>query len=199
MVQKFHLMFVRYPLEYGSKNVSLRIRYPRVRTMTERIKRKKERLSRGIVPGMIGFWLIISLLLVACSSDDGEPSNILGAGKGGRQLPPAWTPTPISIPGTGLDVGTWQPCDDAPPSQLEMGDIAMFEGTSLKLRLRGEPSLAGTLAGEINPGDRIEIINGPACSDQLVWWEVKSMSAGNTGWAAEGNTYDTWLVRVDEN
>ena len=167
--------------------------------MIERTKQKKERLLGVVDPIMICLWLIISLLLVGCSSDGGESSNIFGTGKGGRQLPPAWTPTPISIPGTGLDAGTWQPCEDAPPSQLEMGDTAMFEGTSLKLRLRGEPGLAGTLAGEISPGDRIEIINGPACSDQLVWWEVKSISAGNTGWAAEGNTYDTWLVRVDEN
>ncbi len=165
--------------------------------MAEKINRKNGNLRRDIELFHPCLWLMVLLLLVGCSNAGGGSSNTLGAGKVGRQLPPAWTPTPISIPGTGLDAGTWMPCDDAPPSQLEIGDMAVFEGTSFKLRLRGEPSLQGTLKGEINPGDRIDIINGPACSDKLVWWEVQSVNAGATGWAAEGNDYDTWLVRVD--
>jgi hypothetical protein len=155
------------------------------------------KFHKEIRPVQLGLCLMILVLLTGCSTAEGDTNNILSTSKGGRPLPPAWTPTPISIPGTGLDVGTWQPCDDAPPSQLEVGDTAIFEGTSFKLRLRGEPSLQGTLKEEINPGDRIEIINGPACADKLVWWEIQSSSTGHTGWAAEGNDYDTWLVRAD--
>jgi hypothetical protein len=165
--------------------------------MTEKNEYKKERFFGEVTPLRFCFWLMILLLLVGCSMADEGQESILGTGNGPRQLPPAWTPTPISIPGTGLDAGTWQPCDDAPPSQLEIGDYAVFEGTSLRLRLRGEPGMEGTLAGEISPGDQIEIINGPACLDKLVWWEIKSLGEDNSGWTAEGNAYDTWLVRVD--
>jgi hypothetical protein len=165
--------------------------------MAKKCNYKNERDQRNIRLLPLCIWLIVLLVLVGCSNTGGESSNIFSSGKGGRPLPPAWTPTPISIPGTGLDAGTWKPCEDAPPSQLEIGDIAVFEGTSFKLRLRGEPSLQGTLKGELNPGENIEIINGPACFDKLVWWEIQSVSTDNTGWAAEGNDYDTWLVRVD--
>jgi hypothetical protein len=165
--------------------------------MTERYckREKKDRGKSILFPLFLG--MVILSLVTGCSGvgeGSGSSTSLL---KGGKQLPPAWTPTPISIPGTGLDVGTWHPCDDAPPSQLEVGDAAVFEGTSFKLRLRGEPSLEGTLGSEISPGENIEIINGPACSDKLVWWEIKSFRSGNSGWAAEGNSYDTWLVRVD--
>jgi len=165
--------------------------------MAERYNRRMTRFQMGMKPLHFGLLLILLFLLVGCSSTGDVPNTSTNLGAGGRPLPPAWTPTPISIPGTGLDVGTWQPCDDAPPSQLEIGDIAIFEGTSFKLRLRGEPSLEGTLGEEIGPGENIEIINGPACSDKLVWWEIKSLVSGITGWAAEGNSYDTWLVRVE--
>ena len=141
--------------------------------------------------------LILSLLVVGCSALGVNPADSPKKTSGGRSLPPAWTPTPITIPGTGLDIGTWNPCEDAPASQLEIGDIAIVQSTSLKLRLRGEPSLNGTLAGEIAPGDLVEVFNGPNCSDKLVWWEIRSLAAGQTGWAAEGNDYNTWLLRKD--
>jgi hypothetical protein len=165
--------------------------------MTERTdnREKKVRGKRFLFQLCLGITILI--LMAGCSSIGGDTGGNSATVKGGMQLPPAWTPTPISIPGTGLDVGTWMPCDDAPPSQLEVGDTAVFEGTSFKLRLRGEPSLEGTLGSELSPGENIEVINGPACSDKLVWWEIKSFRSGVSGWAAEGNSYDTWLVRID--
>jgi hypothetical protein len=142
--------------------------------------------------------LILLFFLVGCTNVGANAGQKEASfGSGGRQLPPAWTPTPISIPGTGADEGTWQPCDDAPPSRLEVGNLAVVEGTSFNLRLRGEPGLGGTLAGEIAPADVVEIINGPACADGLVWWEVQSLSMGHIGWTAEGNAYGNWLGKVE--
>ena len=142
--------------------------------------------------------LVLLLFLVGCTNAGADGGhNETGIGSGSRQLPPVWTPTPISIPGTGADEGTWQPCNDAPPSRLEVGDLAVVQGTSFNLRLRGEPGLEGTLAGEIAPADVVDVINGPACFDQLVWWEVQSLSSGNSGWIAEGNAYGSWLKRVE--
>ncbi|OGO17924.1 MAG: hypothetical protein A2Z14_03055 [Chloroflexi bacterium RBG_16_48_8] len=165
--------------------------------MAERINRKNKSTDGKRKQLPFGLCLVVSLLLVGCSIAGGDPASTTSSSSGGKHLPPAWTPTPISIPGTGLDAGTWQPCDDAPPSQLEVGDMAVVEGTSFKLRLRGEPSLMGTLAGEIEPGDIVEIFNGPNCSDKMVWWEIRSVGAGQSGWTAEGNDYNTWLVRID--
>lgn len=141
--------------------------------------------------------LVLLLFLVGCSASGEATGNNSGGSGDSIRLPPAWTPTPISIPGTGDDLGTWQPCDDAPPSQLEVGNLAVTQEISLKMRLRKEPGLQGNLGGEIDPSDVLEVINGPACYDQMVWWEVRSMANGQTGWVAEGNFYNNWLVRVD--
>jgi hypothetical protein len=146
----------------------------------------------------VGIFLVLLLFLVGCSSagaDNGHNQAVVG--NSSIQLPPVWTPTPISIPGTGADEGTWQPCDDAPPSRLEVGDKAIVEGTSFQIRLRGEPSLEGTLKGQIAPAEVVEIINGPACAEQLVWWEVLALGSGESGWTAEGNAYGSWLGKVE--
>jgi hypothetical protein len=163
---------------------------------------EKKHLSRMLFH-LKGKWLLVILmfvpllLLVGCSSQGEATGNTSRESGGSIRLPPAWTPTPISIPGTGQDLGTWQPCNDAPPSQLEVGNVAVIEGTSLKLRLRKEPGLQGTLAADVDPSDVLEVINGPACYDKMVWWEVKSKATGLIGWVAEGNSYNTWLVRVE--
>jgi hypothetical protein len=142
--------------------------------------------------------LTLLLFLVGCSTAGADGGhNGAGVGNGSIQLPPAWTPTPISIPETGAEEGTWQPCDDAPPSRLEVGNRAVVEGITFNLRLRGEPGLEGTLKGEVAPAEVVEIINGPACVEQLVWWEVKAVNSGETGWAAEGNAYGNWLGKVE--
>jgi hypothetical protein len=134
--------------------------------------------------------LPLLVLLVACS----------GRGKNGEsvQLPPLWTPTPIAGAGMVLEEGTWLPCNDGPPSKLELGDTAMIEeSSSFSIRLRGEPGLSGTIIGSVVPGDLLEVTNGPACFDQLVWWEVRSLGTGDSGWTAEGNTYGPWILRVE--
>jgi hypothetical protein len=137
--------------------------------------------------------ILIPLLfvLVSCSGRGSNGASV--------QLPPLWTPTPIAGAETGLAEGAWIPCNDGPPSSLELGDTAMVEeGASFSIRLRGEPGLSGTVIGSVIPGDLIEITNGPACFDRLVWWEVRSLETGDSGWTAEGNSYGAWILRVEE-
>lgn len=166
--------------------------------MAEKMDKSNQNKRLNLPLGQVYMLMILLIVLAGCTSIGGDGGqNAAGVGSGSIQLPPAWTPTPISIPGTGADEGTWQPCEDGPPSRLEVGDLAVVEGTSFALRLRGEPGLEGTLGGEIEPGDVLDIINGPACADALVWWEVQSLSSGNAGWAAEGNAYGNWLVKVE--
>jgi hypothetical protein len=113
------------------------------------------------------------------------------------KLPPAWTPTPVSIPGSGADLGVWHPCgDEGPPSRLELGiTVIIKEGMSYSIRLRAQPGISGSESGSIHPNDVLRVVDGPRCLDQLVWWEVQSMATGEMGWAVEGNQYDSWLVR----
>lgn len=131
--------------------------------------------------------------LAACNDSGGAN----GGSGNGIQLPPAWTPTAIGVP-EGEDEGTWLPCDNAPPSQLQVGDNATLDqGIDFAIRLRSEPGLTGTIISSITHIDILEVVNGPACYDHLVWWEIRSIGTGISGWTAEGNSFGPWILRVD--
>lgn len=133
--------------------------------------------------------VILCSLLVGCSSG--------GGGDEGIRLPPAWTPTAIALPGGGEE-GSWVPCDNAPPSQLQIGDNAILEDSiQFEVRLRSEPGLSGTVTSTVTIEDILEITGGPACYDHLVWWDVTSLGTGATGWTAEGNSFGPWIIKVD--
>ncbi|TLN11504.1 SH3 domain-containing protein, partial [bacterium] len=48
--------------------------------------------------------------------------------------------------------------------------------------------------GQIQPGERVKIIAGPACVGSWTWWKIQSEASGLTGWTAEGDGENYWLV-----
>ena len=58
------------------------------------------------------------------------------------------------------------------------------------------PYIDADIIGFIDPGEKIEIIKGPSCSNQWVWWKVKSLKNGEIGWTSEGDAENYWLVPV---
>lgn len=137
-----------------------------------------------------------AFILIGCSAG-GNFDGANGSNDSIR-LPPAWTPTAVALPDAGVEQGTWRPCDDGPASQLQLGDRAKIEdNAAFAVRLRREPGLNGTISGTIVVGDILEVTNGPACLDQLVWWELTSLGTGSSGWTAEGNSYGAWILRIE--
>ncbi len=65
---------------------------------------------------------------------------------------------------------------------------------ALPNRVRSQPGTSGTYLGMLQPGERMEIIGGPECANQAIWWQVRSLSSSLTGWTAEGDSKDYWLV-----
>ena len=65
-------------------------------------------------------------------------------------------------------------------------------------RVRERPNLDAAILGNIEPGEEIEILGGPACNTRWVWWEVRSLSTNLQGWTAEGDGEDYWLVPLEE-
>lgn len=149
--------------------------------------------SRWILP------LMIAMLLTGCLGTQGNGTGTQSTNAGNvNLLPPAWTPTPISLPGSGVDLGTWQACPEAPPSKLELGiTVIVREGIGHSIRLRRGPGISEAVVGTAHPNDVLKIVGGPNCMDQMVWWELQSMGTGERGWAAEGNDYGSWLVRFE--
>jgi hypothetical protein len=110
---------------------------------------------------------------------------------------PAQPTTPATPAGTVTATAkpTWMPCPGSKYSRLYVGDIAYVSfDPPLPNRVRSQPGTSGTYLGMLQPGERMEIIGGPECANQAIWWQVRSLSSSLTGWTAEGDSKDYWLV-----
>ncbi len=105
----------------------------------------------------------------------------------GRRLQPTSTPLPKLPPG--------EVCQGSYPTQFRLGDFAEVNPSPpIPNRVRVEPNLHSKIVGEIGPYTRIQLIEGPVCTDGWVWWKIKVENSGLTGWTAEGDGENYWLI-----
>lgn len=105
-----------------------------------------------------------------------------------------WTPTP-SPSLTPNPHPTWYPCAGLYPSRLHVGDRAFVSyDPPLSNNVRKNPSTNATRLGKIEPGEEMEILEGPICNENMIWWRIDAISKNLTGWTSEGNGEDYWLV-----
>lgn len=108
----------------------------------------------------------------------------------GGAYDPAWGRVTQAGP-----AATWQPCPDARPSRLRPGSAAYVSfDPPLRNRVRAEPNTGARLLGVIEPGEQVDILDGPRCSERWVWWRVRSREQNLAGWTPEGDQHDYWLV-----
>jgi hypothetical protein len=95
--------------------------------------------------------------------------------------------------------GAYSACPNAYPSVLHVGDSAMVSlNPPVENNLRDKPGINELLTGTLEPGEVVNIVNGPACMGVYVWWSVVSQSSTRAGWTAEGDYNNYWLVKVVE-
>lgn len=100
---------------------------------------------------------------------------------------------PTVVPSPTPRVVIWKPCPDAPNSRLKVGDLAYVNNDPpAPNRVRKEPSLEAEILGLIGPGGSMEILEGPTCANNWVWWHIKN--ADMNGWMAEGDKESYWMV-----
>lgn len=103
-------------------------------------------------------------------------------------LTPSYTPTPTIE-------GLWQACPSTYLSRLHVGDRAYVSYDPPYANIvRNKPNRSAKEVGRINPGEEVEILDGPQCADNMVWWLIRSMKSGTTGWTSEGDLDKYWLV-----
>jgi hypothetical protein len=89
-------------------------------------------------------------------------------------------------------------CADAPRSRLAIGMRAYVSFVpALSNRVRSSAGTQGRIVGYIDPGEEISILEGPTCDNGWVWWKIRSSESGLTGWTAEGDQSDYWLVPME--
>jgi hypothetical protein len=118
-------------------------------------------------------------------------------------LAPAATATlvlassPIALSATATPLVPWTACPNTLLSRLRVGYHAFVSlDPPDPNRIREQPGTQARVLGQIQPGEEIEILEGPACVNGWVWWKVRSQKTGLTGWTAEGKTNIYWLVPI---
>jgi len=108
----------------------------------------------------------------------------------------AWTPSPAQstpIPSTSTPIAL--ACPNALPTRLQVGGYAFVSlDPPLSNRVRNGPGPDNRIIGDIEPGEAMKILKGPECAQDRLWWEVQALEGGLTGWTAEGDNKDYWLV-----
>ncbi len=118
--------------------------------------------------------------------------------------PPApETPPPNPTPALQLLPATpdrsWEACPGAPRSHLQVGDRAAISyDPYLPTRVRSRPGqFNSSVLGLIIPGEVVQLLEGPSCADQTVWWKISSLRKDLEGWVQEGDETSSWLVRTE--
>ena len=92
---------------------------------------------------------------------------------------------------------TWQLCPGALVSRIDAGKHAQVSSNPpTPNNVREGPRKSTRLVGQIQPGEKVEILNGPVCDNGLTWWEVRSLSTGLMGYTLEGDKKTYWLEPV---
>jgi hypothetical protein len=71
--------------------------------------------------------------------------------------------------------------------KLAVGILAQVEQDSL-LVIRSEPD-TGDVIGRAGPLSLVNIVDGPTCVGNAVWWKVNIVALNLSGWATENNLY----------
>ncbi len=78
-------------------------------------------------------------------------------------------------------------CADALPTRLAVKSKGRVTPGGDPSRLRSGPGRQAQQLGLVQPGEAFDVLDGPQCADQIVWWRVQYQT--QVGWIAEGQTY----------
>jgi len=148
------------------------------------------------------YLLVSQVLLLSCMQGTGSSPQDVPPTQSSIRLPPQWTATPWAGPtseAVAVGPSEWAACPDDPTiplSNLKAGMTAFISTDIIRtVQLRDIAGWVGSRnVGSLLPGEQVEILEGPVCMDQFVWWRVKSSTSGSEGWVIEGNQYESWLL-----
>ena len=111
-----------------------------------------------------------------------EPQILIKTLSNSPPLPRIQSQSPIPFPTKGIS------CRGAPPIRVKAGDLVHVTTTEGdKLILRSSPEVDDNMITMLLAGIELRIIDGPVCSDNFSYWEIKIPGTIQTGWVAEGD------------
>jgi len=85
-------------------------------------------------------------------------------------------------------------CPGALPSRLQVGQSGTVSlDPPVANRVRSEPDREAEVLGQMMPGEKFIVLDGPRCADGWTWWRVRSRAQELEGWTSEGDAETYWL------
>jgi serine/threonine protein kinase len=98
----------------------------------------------------------------------------------------------ITPPLSQTDTPTHQtPTSTAQPGEIGIGAQVIVVTDGQRLNVRQAPGMDAAIVTRVEPGTRLEVLDGPRAASGYTWWRVK-LPNGTMGWAAEN-----WLKVLD--
>jgi Tol biopolymer transport system component len=92
---------------------------------------------------------------------------------------------------------SWKLCPGGLDSRLDIGRQAQVTSDPpTPNNIREAPTKNSRLLGQIQPGEKVDILEGPVCDNGLIWWQIQSTTSGLKGYTLEGDLKNYWLVPV---
>lgn len=87
-----------------------------------------------------------------------------------------------------------QVCPNAQPTRLKLNGFAYLSyDPFLPNRIRIGPGVNYDAKGLIQPGEVMQLVSGPICSGESVWWKIVVKFTDENGWIAEADSQQYWL------
>ena len=64
-------------------------------------------------------------------------------------------------------------CPGAPEILLKLDDWAQVKwDPPIPNRIRNQPNRSSNIIGQVQPGEKVLVVDGPRCADGYTWWRV---------------------------
>jgi len=147
-------------------------------------------LSGNFSPGEQAPVIIPSLTLAPLETRFAEINTPVPTATESQVIDPTATIQPSNTP------VAWDACPGYEYlSQLKVGIPAQIAlEPALPNRVREQPSTSANISGYIDPGQQVDILEGPACAEGWIWWKVRERDTSLEGWTAEGDVNGYWVI-----
>jgi hypothetical protein len=93
-----------------------------------------------------------------------------------------------------LDNRPLSSCSDAMPANLYVGERGIVRTGLGANNVRSQPSLSDEIIGSLPEGAVFDVLDGPVCADDLIWWRIDHNAL--VGWTAGDNGEEYLLDRI---
>ncbi|HNE03025.1 MAG TPA: SH3 domain-containing protein [Anaerolineales bacterium] len=118
-----------------------------------------------------------------------------------------WFPAPLPQTETSVAISTSSNSDNVTAtsnlcegynSRVQIGaKVITANALDQSLNIRKLPSLSSPIVNSLQNNAELQILDGPICSDKIMWWEASTTDGKVKGWVAEVSLSGVYYLRPE--